>query len=108
MTEHEFKLGFSRLIENFGKQDPGKFKFLFEELRALDTSSWKKCPNSAIETWTDSSEAKKTIFSKISLQPSSLGPGIPRLFSTPPAPTRFSRASQTGMREVMHHASHCK
>lgn len=50
MTEHEFKLGFSRLIENFGKQDPGKFKFLFEELRALDTSSWKKCVQGILDS----------------------------------------------------------
>ena len=50
MTEHEFKLGFNRLIENFGKQDPGKFKFLFEELRSLDTSGWKKCVQGILDS----------------------------------------------------------
>ena len=50
MTEHEFKLGFDRLIENFGKQDPGKFKFLFEELRSLDTPSWKKCVQGILDS----------------------------------------------------------
>ena len=50
MTEHEFKLGFDRLIENFGKQDPGKFKFLFEELRSLDTPGWKKCVQGILDS----------------------------------------------------------
>ena len=50
MTEHEFKLGFDRLIENFGKQDLGKFKFLFEELRSLDTPSWKKCVQGILDS----------------------------------------------------------
>ena len=50
MTEHEFKLGFDRLIENFGKQDPGKFKFLFEELRSLDTPVWKKCVQGILDS----------------------------------------------------------
>ena len=50
MTEHEFKLGFARLIENFGKQDPGKFKFLFEELRSLDTPGWKKCVQGILDS----------------------------------------------------------
>ena len=43
MTEIEFKDGFDRLTENFGKQDAGKFRFLYQELRSLDFRTWKKC-----------------------------------------------------------------
>ena len=41
MTEFEFKDGFDRLTENFGKQDAGKFRFLYQELRRLDSRTWK-------------------------------------------------------------------
>ena len=41
MTELEFKDGFNRLTENFGKQDAGKFRFLYQELRRLDSRTWK-------------------------------------------------------------------
>lgn len=41
MTEIEFKDGFDRLTENFGKQDAGKFRFLYQELRSLDSITWK-------------------------------------------------------------------
>jgi hypothetical protein len=41
MTELEFKDGFDRLTENFGKQDAGKFRFLYQELRRLDSRTWK-------------------------------------------------------------------
>ena len=41
MTEIEFKDGFDRLTENFGKQDAGKFRFLYQELRSLDSKIWK-------------------------------------------------------------------
>lgn len=41
MTELEFKDGFDRLTENFGKQDAGKFRFLYQELRRVDSRTWK-------------------------------------------------------------------
>ena len=50
MTELEFKDGFDRLTENFGKQDAGKFRFLYQELRSLDTPSWKKCVQGILDS----------------------------------------------------------
>ena len=50
MTEFEFKDRFDRLTENFGKQDAGKFRFLYQELRSLDSRTWKKCVQGILDS----------------------------------------------------------